>query len=486
MVKQTNKGKKHFLASPYILASVLAGVVAFFIGEFLFEKLTEKLYTPLGIMLYFLLFAGILFITLIILLSKKLSVNDFKLKLCALGKAFFVVLLVFLLITTVFEFLYELGKEEIPEPTSLIFLIDDSGSMQGNESDRIKALNDVMKNSSLPFAVYSFANDAKQLRNMDVYQSDITEENLNFASSGGTDIISSINHVLKDLDDGVINNAGQSPKILLVSDGGSSLFGLRSTAKKCKNRMVSVSSIGMQGSSETTLKRIAETTGGVYVSCTDVTSLGADLTKAIASDSSRNLLSERIVFKNDWIYAVLRILFLSIMGVIWSFLKMMMISESEEICRKMFVRSLILCILGTCVIEFGFANEISAILLRLIFVVTWAITIGTLPSKNNVADISGVGVIQNPTIKLNGVVKVDSITQGTPDAQEVKQISGKNLFEKGDNSTTNPSIFKNNGIFSNGNTQSQSGQNIFNKGKKGNSLFGNDSNSEDNNIFKIK
>ena len=485
MAKQTVKGNNPFCIFSYVPISFFSGVIAFVFGEFLFDRLTENLYTPLGVMLYFLLFGCILFVTLMVLLSKKLSAKEFNLKLHALWKSFLVVLFAFLLITTVFEFLYELGKEEIPEPTSLVFLIDDSGSMKGNEADRVKALNEVMKNSNLPFAVYSFADDAKLLRNMEVYQTDITEENLNFASFGGTNIIPSINYVLEDLDNGVINNAGHSPKILLVSDGGSSLLGLRSTAKKCKSRMVSISSIGMQGSSEAPLKRIAASTGGVYVSCNDVTLLGDDLIKAIASDESRNLLSKRIIFKNDWIYAILRILFLSLMGVLWSFLKMMMLSESKELCRKMFVCSLIFCIIGTCIIEVGFANEIPAILLRLIFVVMWAITIGTLPPKNNVSDLNGDGIL-DPAVTPDGIIKLNNVTQTTSDVEELKQIGGEALVKKDENCGNDSNLFsESNGLFSNNSVKNQSGNGIFNNTRNGNNLFKNENNDEDGGFFRL-
>jgi len=483
MLKKIIKGNNPLSLFSYVKASIFSGVIAFVICEILFDRLTKNLYTPIGVMLYFLLFGSILFVTLVVLLSKKLSAKEFNLKLRAVWKPFLVVLFIFLLTTTVFEFLYELGKEEIPEPTSLIFLIDDSGSMKGNEADRVKALNDVMKNSDLPFSVYSFADDAKQLWNMSRYQSNITEEELGFLSSGGTNIIPSIKHVLKDLENGVMKNAGQSPKILLVSDGGSSLMGLHSLTKRCKNQMVSVSSIGMQGSSETTLKRIAQATGGVYVPCTDIAMLGADLTKAIDSDTDRNLLSNRIVFKNDGLYAFLRLLFLSIMGILWSFLKMMLISETKDYGRKMFVCSLLLCVLGSFLIEFGTANEISATILRLVFVVMWATTIGTLPSKKNVEEVNG-GDTSYPTVIPDGMIKLNNVTQTTPGADELKQIGGEALFDKNETTGNDSTLFtKNNGLFGNNDAQNQSRNGLFNNNQNGNNIFGNKNNGENNGIF---
>ena len=469
MLNKKRKWIEIFFKTPYVQVSMLSGIIAFIVGEFLFERLTERLYTPLGIMLYFFIFFCILFVAMTVILIKKLTVAEYNLKLRSSWKFFLILLIIFLMLTTLFEFLYEIGKEEIPEPTSLIFLIDDSGSMRGNEKDRVQAINDVMKNSRLPFAIYSFTEDAKQLRNMDIYRSDISEDEIAFASAGGTSIIPSINHVLSDLEKGVITNAGLNPKILLVSDGNSSLFGLRSMVKDCKRQMVNVSSIGMRGSSESTLKKIAKSTGGVYVSCTDVTTLGAELTKAIASQNSRNLLSERIIFKNEKLYAFLRIFFLMIMGLLWSALKIMMLSENKEFCRKIFVLSMLFCILGAFLVEFGNSKGISSVFLRLIFDVLWATTPGTLPKKvieeTDGVDSPGKQVLPNNKIKVN------MITHKANESGELKHISVGELFKSDDNSGIHNSendLPKNKSRFFKDNGYTQ----------VGNSLFGNDHNSD--------
>ena len=120
MARKTGKGNKSFFVTSYVLVSLFSGVIAFVVGELLFEKLTEKLYTPIGIMLYFFIFVGILFVSLMTLLGKKLTTNDYNLKLRSIWKPFLIVMFVFLLLTTVFEFLYEIGKEEIPVLMELI------------------------------------------------------------------------------------------------------------------------------------------------------------------------------------------------------------------------------------------------------------------------------------------------------------------------------------------------------------------------------
>ena len=461
----------------YLILSAVAGIAIWFVGEKLYEILTKKLYTPLGILLYFLVAFVIISALLIILLIKKMPASDFKSKMRSVWKLLLIFLLIFLFITGLFEFLYEIGETEIPEPTSLIFLIDDSGSMSGNEADRVKALNDVMKNSSLPFSVYSFSSDAKQLIKMGTYRNELTEADLAFSSKGITDIIGSINDVLRDLESGTINNAGLSPKILLVSDGGSSSFGLRSMARACRKHMVSISSIGMRGCSESLLQKIADSTGGVYVSCTDISALGADLTKAVASDTDRNLLSERIVYKNDGLYGFLRILFLSLAGLLWSVMKTMLISEEKKSGRTAFTFSVLSCFAGVLILEFGTAAGMSAVFLRLIFDVLWAMTYGSLPSKKSVVIAEGGSDIP---IFSKGQIKVNQISSEKASAENLKQIGVKptsensSLFKGGNNGAGifgNENAFaqKNSGLFGNnignGNNSGRFGKNAGNDGK---------------------
>lgn len=485
MIKKNIVKKRIAGTIVYMIISAVAGIAAWIVGEILFDSLTQKVFTPIGILLYFLIAYIIISLVLIALLIKKLTVADFKHKIRSTCKLLLIILLAFLLTTGLFEFLYELGKTEIPEPTSLIFLIDDSGSMDGNEADRVKALNDVMKNNNLPFAVYSFTNHAQQLRNMEFYSATLTEQDLSFQSNGGTEIIASIKDVLRDLEQGSIKNAGLSPKILLVSDGGSSSFGLRSMTKSCRKQMVSVSSIGMIGSSEGLLKRIAEATGGVYVSCTDVTALGTDLTKAVASDTDRNLLSERIVYNHNGLYAVLRILFLSLMGLVWSLMKTMLLSEEKKLRKKAFVYSVILCVSGSLIVEFGSAAGISIVLLRLLFDVLWAITYGTLPKKTVAIEPTEN---RNPPIVSDVKMRVDRLSSDTTDIGGVKRLSGKNGT---DGNSINEGKFglnnQGNGLFGNVNSDEQnSSRGLFDEKKdtgKSSGLFGGNKGNNGGNGF---
>ncbi len=484
MSKKTLKTKKWLVLTVYLVVSIVTGIVAWITGEILFKGLTDRLFTPLGISLYFIILFAFLFVALIIILMKKLPSDVFRRKIHSSGIIFLVVLLVFSLLTGTFEFLYELGNTDIPEPTSLIFLIDDSGSMEGSENYRIQAVNDVMKNSELPFAVYSFSENAHQLRNMKAYQSELTDQDLAFSSYGGTEIISSINDVLCDLENGTIQNAGEYPKILLVSDGGSTSFGLHNIARKCRQRMISISSIGMIGSSESLLKKIAESTGGVYVLCTDVTSLGAEFTKAVDYNVDRNLLSERIVYKNDGLYAFLRVFFLLIMALIWSLLKMMLCSENNDFGKMAYVFSAIICFLAALILEVGNSVGVPSAFLRLVFDVLWSLTLGTILIKKKKP--AGVIIDNNPPVVNTGTFNVNKLGMEEQSLTGIKQIGEAVVNNESDGSA---SLFnkdnRNSGVLDINNSDKNIGG-VFGKGTNNgnnNDLFNGNSNNENHGFF---
>lgn len=364
----------------HIIISAVAGVVFFFLGELLYPVFTQKMFTPLGIALYFLIFFVIIGIVVVVFSFFKADFSNEKNRENYISniKLTCIVLVGFFILTGVFEFLYELGNRTIPDPTSYIFLVDDSGSMKGTEQQRNGAINAVIKDSDIPYAVYSFDTQAQRLRPM-TNRSDI-EETWSFESDGGTDILKSIQAVLTDLDTKQLIGAGSYPKILLLSDGSSSHKGLSQTAKQATDQDVSISTIGIGNCDQFFLKKIARNTGGVYVYCDDVAQLSQSLKNATASDFSRNLLSDRLMSRLDWLYTILRILFLTIIGFIWSAMKMLL-SYDDKLNRKLFRLSFLLCTVGAVLMELLVSHlEVTDTIVRLIFCVLWAIIIGMYES----------------------------------------------------------------------------------------------------------
>ena len=381
---QIKKGKRGVIR--HLAITSAAGLFFWIIGEMFFSALTEKMWTPLGISLYFLFFTVIIAVLLIIFsISKVDAAKKENKKNITDGLAFGAILMAgIVLFSCLFEFLYELGGHDVSANTSYVFLIDDSGSMGGTEDVRINAIKEVMENDGgkNPYAVYRFSDNAELIKPMDYYNPG-DEENMNFISYGGTEILKSIKTILDDIKTGKLDKAGTCPKILLVSDGGAYSFGLKNVTSKCVRNGISVSTIGVAGCNEGLLRKIADSTGGVFVYCDNVSQLSESLEQAKAVNTDRNLLSERFVFKNNGLYCFLRILFLFILGIAWSFAKASIFTDESVKWETVIIFSVICCTTAVLLLEFLSGTAISIKLLRLIFCVLWAVTYGTFGEKRN-------------------------------------------------------------------------------------------------------
>ena len=140
----------------HLIITALVGFLFFVVGQILYRPLTEKLWTPLGIAIYFLIFSVVMLIALFVLNQVRQDYSYWVQngKKDTVKKSFHrgiaCVLVVFLL-SGVFEFIYEIGKTSAYEPTSYIFLIDDSGSMAGSDPQfmRRDAISRIMDNQSV-------------------------------------------------------------------------------------------------------------------------------------------------------------------------------------------------------------------------------------------------------------------------------------------------------------------------------------------------
>ena len=279
--------KKKYLK--HILYSGIIGVVFWLVGEALYNFLTKDLWQPLGIALYFCIFGILMIVGMFLLAVFRGDYNK------ALNKGInpitnnfaplVLLMVVFFICTGFLEFLYELGGTSvIKEPTSYVFLIDDSGSMSGNDPncERATAIKKIMEkqDGDFPYSVYSFTSGSKKLKELGPYSQ---EDNYQFSSNGGTDIIGSLDSVLNEI---IADSAyGESPRIMLVSDGSSSSSGIKGVITKCNDNSVSISSISFGDIfGNALLNKLASRTGGVYVAVDNVDELYNEMQMAITSN----------------------------------------------------------------------------------------------------------------------------------------------------------------------------------------------------------
>lgn len=370
-------------AALHLLITGLVGLAFSFVGQLVYPFLTESLWQPLGIALYFLAFSTVMYITLFVLNQVR---HDYSFWVThgrkdewggVYRRAALCIPLIFLM-AGVLEFVYEVGNMQMGNPTSYVFVIDDSGSMSGNdpEQKRAAAIASFMAKEQFnaPYAVYGFTTDAYLIKGLSPYT---TSDSFEFASDGGTDVLHSLDQVLADLSSGKLGNVGEAPRILLFSDGESSSFGWRRIAKDSRSSNAVVSTIGF-GYDSSLLRNIAERTGGVFVQIDDIDSLQAEMEVAISSNASRNLISSRAAIRLDWLYALMRVLFLIIIGIIWSLMKFnAFCSSSGRLNNRVFVISIVLCATSSVLIELLFQYFWAPpAAVRMLFCVMWALTPG--------------------------------------------------------------------------------------------------------------
>lgn len=399
----------------HLVCSAGVGALFFIVGQILYFSLTEKLWTPLGIAIYFLIFSIMMLIAMFVLnqIRKDYSYWYKNEKKDTVKKAYLrgmACIIVLFILSGIFEFLYELGKTTEYVPTSYVFLIDDSGSMSGNDPQcvRSEAIGRIMGNQTddMPYAVYKFTDNSHLIKEMGMYAKDDTYE---FLSDGGTDIVTSLNTVIDELLSKNVNG-GEHPKVLLLSDGASSSWGVKSVINKCRDNEIAVSTIGFNVNSHL-LSKIARKTGGVYINVSNIDDLQEQMNKAITSFLDRDLISDRFMLKNDGLYAFLRILFLCLMGVVFSWLKYKTFCSARGPKYDGFVLkiSIVCTTIAAITMELCFnIFDISSWIIRLVFCVLWAITPGYF-IKSGTYDFAPEYLSDND----NGTVLVDNEEKDT-------------------------------------------------------------------------
>lgn len=368
----------------HIIITALIGVLFAIIGEVILYFLADLIWTPLAIAIYFAVFGGIILFASYRLNKARGDYSGWSKKnLTAVVTAAFkkaaIALLILVVLAGVFEFVYDTEIITSSKASSYTFVIDDSGSMEGSDPDmiRVEAIHDIMKNEKkdFPFAIYRFTHEVEKIRDMDPYDDG---EEFAFGPDGLTDIVGALRKVVDDIESGDLE-VGKSPRVLLLSDGASDEAGLDEVIDDCIKNNITVSTISFGVGHSDMLEEIAEETGGIYTDVDDIKDLKDDMANAIAYSHDRNLLSERVVNSNETLYLVLRIVFLILLGIVFSWMKQKAYCSAYEhgFSDKVFLISSILCAVASILVEVLFLLEfVPALVIRLIFCILWAIIPG--------------------------------------------------------------------------------------------------------------
>lgn len=222
----------------------------------------------------------------------------------------------------VFQWIYSLRfRSEPVEPTSYIFLIDNSGSMSDNDPQQLRytAIEQVLedRDSEFPYMIYGFAEDVTLLREMQ--PASVRTEAPEIKVSGGTGIRNVLQQVMADYQNGLWEG-GAAPKVVLLSDGLPTDFqffsAIRDILQNYAKNGVSISTVGLGDADVALMEKIAGSTGGVFVDIQDASMLADAMTSAARRYSAGDLVTAW--YDNGRmgpLFGFLRVLFLTALGV---------------------------------------------------------------------------------------------------------------------------------------------------------------------------
>lgn len=311
-----------------LIASLIAGILALVAEMFIYSGLENVVSRPVLIAIMLTVLALFVVATLFVM---SVCFGDSQEDFFFLdGKGPILIGLVVALVVLFFagmglEAIYDSDKVTFATPTSYIFVLDESGSMFGNDADglRYTAVNTMMQTvaDSTPYAVYVFADSTACAREMAPFSqgSYVVDEAIINSVGGGTAIAAALKTVLDDYYAGKFATGGSAIRVILLSDGSS--FDIVSDSdtdflQEYRSNGICISTVGLGYDDPSTMKRIAKKTGGSYIHIDNAQELSQGFNYAATTSADRDLFSERNIVSNELLYGVLRVLFLTLLGAI--------------------------------------------------------------------------------------------------------------------------------------------------------------------------
>lgn len=360
--RTVQKSKNTMLNLFLLIMTLVVGFFMWWICLFFYYTLIDIMPRPVLIGIMFGIFSGMLSISVFLAsnLRGEFEQNIFTGDSSRLSTVIvlFLAHIILFVLAMLFQWIYGLNfHAQLIEPTSYIFAIDDSGSMEQNDPENIRyqAVKEVLKDrpDSFSYMIYSFSDDVSIRKEMGTIAEGMPE--IVGQSSGGTAIKRTLNQILADYRRGAWKG-GKNPKIVLLTDGFATDLGwfdsldkvLRGFAKEG----ISISTVGLGEVDVKLMTQIAESTGGVFVDVQDLGGLSGAMTIAATQYTSRDLLSSRFISSGNLVYAFLRILFLSILGVAIGLIVAIAYGLPDSL-QVILVSSMIKSVVGAITLELG-------------------------------------------------------------------------------------------------------------------------------------
>lgn len=238
-----------------------------------------------------------------------------------------------MLVMGLLEFLYECSFTSAPKepPATYVFMIDDSGSMQGNDPDemRYQVIEELLKDqrSDTRYTVYTFSDYAKLVVPMQT----VAEGFPSYPAPayGLTYLRDCMEMVMDDYEKGIWTADG-AIKVILITDGiPNDLYGdctmddfslFIPVLDRFRNHGIAFNAVGVRYAADEMMTEMANYTGGTYVKIDNAAALVeavSDATDSIKVQRvARTLLTKRTEEDHDWLYALIRIVSITFSAVI--------------------------------------------------------------------------------------------------------------------------------------------------------------------------
>ena len=389
-----NTRKRTRFSKLFLIVSLIVSVIFFLLGEVIYRTLITGVNSVVFMGVYFALFGLLLSIGLFVVAK----ISDLEItsnKILLVGGC----VLLLLILGILFEFIYELDFSSVRTVAdNYVFAIDNSGSMQDNDpnQERVAAIKQLLSNrdEDVEFAVYTFSEDIRCIREMMPVSAGI--EDFTTEPTGGTPIVGVLGKIMDDMESGALPY-DEGTQVILLTDGyatdnGFFDFRLNKILKKYNSKKVSVSTVGLGSVDENMLNDISGKTGGISVRTDNVDELATAMASAVrVTDTSRNLLSARARTNYNWAYALMRIVFLIILGAGFLGIKLLAVDNTANL-GMILISSLIGIVLGALIMEVGLSLILNEFFARLLMTLLFGMMITTL-EKTIVETASGnIGV----------------------------------------------------------------------------------------------
>lgn len=390
-----------------LLFSLIGGAIGFGIGEVLLYQLSGEMPGIVLIGLYFGILALCVGLSCLIAEMIKPRLNGSSWRQRYVGASWKLLvpatLVLLFALGTLLEFVYELNLNGAKQVKNIVFVIDDSGSMDLNDpnGDRYEATKMLIEkmDQDKEAAIVVFDDRVQllqpfvRLKNQEVKNEVYTRLDEMEPMQGGTNFNLALNEAMEQIQGRSTSRRGTL--VILLSDGFSEVDP-SGVLREYQSSGVAVNTIGLgldnpEGSD--LLKEIAAATGGQYQDVSEADQLSFAFQKIYDNIGERTLVTERTgVTQNSSYYMILRIVFVILLGAALG-LGLGILFDNRHLAKSFSIGGATGGILAGLLLEFGlsgadFPDGIIRLLACLILAAVIALFTLVVPVKDNQPRIS--------------------------------------------------------------------------------------------------